>query len=89
MIVLGYYMYFFIIFDVTSKMFSSCPSIGIRVRPGKSMIVRLGQLAEYTSRMIGLSMMFLRFPQTLSVSIYMLYLTFVKLVIFSPGISAN
>lgn len=87
-IVLGYYMYFFIILVVTYSMFSSCPSIAIRVRPGKSIIVRLGQLEEYTSKMIGLSIMFLRFPHTFSVKSYMLYLTLVKLVIFS-GSYAN
>lgn len=68
MMVLGYYIYFLIIFVVTYKIFSSCPSIGILVRPGRSMMVRLGQFAEYTSRIMGLSMIFFLFPHTLSVN---------------------
>jgi hypothetical protein len=56
--------------------------MGIRVRPGRSIIVKFGQLEEYISNMIGLSIIFLRVPQILLVNNYMLYLTLVKLVIF-------
>lgn len=62
--------------------------MGIRVKPGKSIIVKFGQFAEYTSKMMGLSIIFLRVPQILSVRIYILCFTFVKFVIFS-GIYAN
>lgn len=81
-IVLGYYIYFRIILVVTAWMFASWPSIGILVNPGKSIIVKFGQFAEYMSRIIGLSIMFLRFPHTFSVSLSMLYFTLEKSVIF-------
>lgn len=81
MIVLGSYMYFFIIFVVTSNMLFAWPSIGILVKPGRSIIVKFGQLEEYISKMIGKSMIFLRFPHTFSVNFSIDYLTFAKFVI--------
>jgi hypothetical protein len=43
------------------------PAIGILVIPGRSTKVRSGQVCEYTVKTMGLSMMFLLFPQILSV----------------------
>jgi hypothetical protein len=63
--------------------------MGERVRPGRSIIVKFGQFEEYISNMIGLSMIFLRFPQILLVNNYMIYLTLAKLVIFYDGFYAK
>jgi hypothetical protein len=59
------------------------------VRPGRSIIVKFGQFEEYISNMIGLSMIFFRFPQIVLVKNYTIYLTLVKLVIFYDGIYAK
>lgn len=68
-------------------MFADWDYIAIRVSPGKSIIVRFGQWGENTFRIIALSTIFLFFPQTLSVSYSMQVFTWVKSVIFLPGIS--
>ena len=51
------------------------PAMGIRVIPGKSISVRSGQVGEYTVNTIGLSIIFLLFPHTLSVRKSMVCLT--------------
>jgi len=59
--------------------------MGILVKPGKSIIVKFGQLDEYMFNIIALSTMFLFFPQTLSVSSSIDYLTLEKSTIFYFG----
>jgi uncharacterized membrane protein len=65
------------------------PATGILVIPGRSIKVKSGQVGEYTFNIIGLSMMFLFFPQILSVNSSILLLTTLKSVNFSPLISSK
>jgi len=65
------------------------PAIGILVIPGKSTMVRSGQVCENTVNTIGLSMMFFDLPQILSVKKLMVSFTSLKLVNFLFGTSSN
>ena len=53
---------------VTSQMFLGCLPTGMEVMPGKSTIVRLGQVAEKMLRTMGMSLMIFSAPQILSVT---------------------
>lgn len=88
-IVLGSETYLWAMARVIFSMLSGWSPIAIRVIPGKSIRVRSGQVCEYTYRMIGLSIIFLLAPQTLSVSPTMLSRTSEKLVNFLPLISSG
>lgn len=60
---------------MTYSILSGCPSIGILVIPGKSTSVRSGHVWEYTDNTIGLSIMFLLDPHTLSVKKFIVSFT--------------
>lgn len=75
MIVLESLTYLLAIALVTYSILSGYPSIGILVIPGRSTRVRSGQVWEYTDKTIGLSIMFLFDPHTLSVKKFIVSFT--------------
>ena len=89
MMVLGSLTYLWAMARVIFSMLSGWSAMAIRVIPGKSIRVRSGQVWEYTCRTMGLSMMFLLLPQSLSVRPLILSRTSEKFVNLRPGISSG
>ena len=74
-IVLGSEQYLPHIVLVIYSMFYAYPAIGILVIPGKSIRVRSGHEWEKMFNNIGLSTIFFLSPATLSVNVYIIFLT--------------
>ena len=68
---------------VISSIFFGCSQIGTLEIPGKSIIVKSGQVFENIFIIRGLSSIFLLFPQTLSWNLIIISFTFERSVIFS------